>query len=104
MKVRFACLMLSAFALPAAAAQVTIEERGDVYIIDYRGDAPEKSTQVTEEPGASAPSEEPEPDSAAIEPPSEQPEPQPEPAPEPAPETQAEPVAATPDEAEPDPQ
>jgi len=108
MKVLFAGLVLSAFALPAAAAQLSIEERGGIYIVDYRGDAPEKSAQATEEPGSSTPPEEPAPDSAAIEPPSPQPVPQPEaqaePQPEPQPEAQAEPVAETTDNPEPNPQ
>jgi hypothetical protein len=48
-------LILTAFALPVHAAQMTIEERDDVYIIEYRGDSSGgKATEPEENPAAAA--------------------------------------------------
>lgn len=38
-------VVLAAFAMPVHAAQMTIEERDDVYIIEYRGDASAKAEE-----------------------------------------------------------
>lgn len=92
-------LILTAFALPVHAAQMSIEERDDVYIIEYRGDSSVKATEPEENPAAAAsgepqeqsapadiPTAEPAPvDQPTAQPPADQPIAQPEAA-EPAPE------------------
>jgi hypothetical protein len=49
-------VVLAAFAMPVHAAQMTIEERDDVYIIEYRGDASAKAEEP-EHPASAAPEE-----------------------------------------------
>lgn len=61
----FLSLILAALALPVHAAEVTIEERDDVYIIEYQGDSSAKATEPEENP-ASAASDEQAGDSAPV--------------------------------------